>query len=144
MPRVGRVLPRVWAALAGLVLASAAGLWMVFFTGAYTGVSTGGYGQVPADGHVVQHDLPSVTTHSSLIAVNGVWVVLVALAIPIALAALGLLAAVKGYSALLWTAAIALLGYSFIAGLSIGLLFVPAAVACFVSALTQRRARATS
>jgi hypothetical protein len=135
----------VWAAATGLVLAIAAGLWEALSPYAYVMVSEEESGTVTPSGEAVFH-IAKHTEHASLIAVNGVWVVMVAVAIPVMIAALGLFGAVKGYRALIWVAAVVLLAFSFLAGLLAisfiaglsGVFYIPAAIALLAAALAGR------
>jgi hypothetical protein len=121
--RHDRMTPARWAALVALLLAVTAGLFLVF-SPAYHGVSE----SVSSSGVVT-----SSSQSASLIAVKGFGIVF-ALCVPIALAALGLLAAAGRRRVLVWVPGAALLCFVVLTGFSIGLLYLPAAIALLLSA----------
>jgi hypothetical protein len=130
--REGRLAPTVWVALAALLLALAAGSWLAFSPGLYQGVSV----TASSSGEVVQR-----SEQTSLLAENGTWV-LGLLAIPLALTGLGVFGAVRSRRFLLWSAAVVLIVFSLISGMSIGLFYLPAAVALVVAAALCDSSRA--
>jgi hypothetical protein len=116
-----------WAALAAVILATAAGLFLALYP-VYQGVSE----SVSSSGAVT-----SSTDSATLIAENGAWVILL-LCVPVALAVVGLMGAVRGPRALVWAPAVVLLVFVLLAGFSIGLFYAPAALALLAAAgLTQ-------
>lgn len=118
-----------WAALVAVILAAAAGLFLAFYP-VYQGVSE----SVSSSGAIA-----SSSGSATLVAENGAWVILL-LCVPLALAALGLLGAVRGRRALVWAPAVVLLVFALLAGFSIGLLYIPTALALLAAAgLTQAR-----
>jgi hypothetical protein len=118
----------VWAAAVGLVLAVAAGVWLAadpdFSQGASSAVSSSG---------VVTHTVEN----ASLIEENGVWVVGL-LCIPVALAALGLYCSVSGRRVLLWVSGLLLIGFVVVSGFTIGMWYVPAALALLIASGLSR------
>ena len=121
--RHDRVTPSGWAALAALLLAIVAGLFLAFYP-VYQGVSATG----SSSGVVT-----SSSESGTLITVNGLWV-LVPLCIPIVLAALGLIAVARRRRALVWVLGGVLLGFVVLSGFTIGLFYLPAAIALLLSA----------
>jgi hypothetical protein len=119
-------------ALAALLLALAAGSWLAFSPGFYQGVSV----TASSSGDVVQR-----SEQTSLLAENGMWV-LGLLAIPLALTGLGVFGAVRSHRFLLWSAAVVLLVFSAISAMSIGLFYLPAAIALVVAAALCDSSRA--
>lgn len=121
--RHDRMTPSAWAALVALLLTVAAGLFLAFYP-VYQGVSATGSSS-------------GVTTISSeratLITENGLWVI-VPLCVPIALAALGLLAVARRRRVLVWVLGGVLLGFVVLSGFTIGLFYLPAAIALLLSA----------
>jgi len=115
------------AALAGALMAAAAGLMLAFFP-VYQGV---GATATSSGGDV------SGTYSTTVLEQNGAWVVLL-LCLPVALAAIGLVGAARRNRLLVWAPAAVLLGFSMLAGFSIGLFYVPAAVALLLAAVTAR------
>ena len=130
--RDGRLAPAVWVALAALLLALAAGSWLAFSPGFYHGVSV----TASSSGAVVQR-----SEQASLLAENGMWA-LGLLAIPVALAGLGVLGALRSHRFLLWSVAGVLLAFSIISGMTIGLFYLPAAIALLVAATLCTSSRA--
>jgi len=122
--RDGRLAPTVWVALAALLLAVAAGLWLAFYPGFYQGVSV----TASSSGEVVQR-----SEQASLLAENGMWA-LGLLAVPVALTGLGVFGAARSFRFLLWSVAVVLLVFSVISGMTIGLFYLPAAIALLVAA----------
>jgi hypothetical protein len=124
-------------ALVAFVLALAAALFQALNPYAYSGESETG----SSTGVVTQQ-----SEHSSLISVNGFWQSVIPLAIPVALCAVALLLAMKGWRTPLWAFAITLAAYSFVTGFSIGLYFLPAAVVLVLAATRTppRSARAAA
>ena len=122
-----------WAALVAVIMAAVAGLFLALYP-VYQGVSE----SVSSSGAVA-----SSTDGATLVAENGAWVILL-LCVPVALAVLGLLGAVRGRRALVWAPAVVLLIFALLAGFSLGLFYLPAALGLLASAgLTQaRRGRA--
>lgn len=118
-----------WLAAIAVVLAAAAGLFLALYP-MYQGVS-----ESASSGGSVTGSSDSAT----LIAENGSWVILL-LCVPVALAALGLVGALRGPRAVMWAAALILIGIVFLGGFSIGLFYAPAALALVAAAgLTQAR-----
>jgi len=122
--RDGRLAPTVWVALAALLLAVAAGLWLAFYPGFHQGVSV----TASSSGEVVQR-----SEQASLLAENGMWA-LGLLAVPVALTGLGVFGAARSFRFLLWSVAVVLLVFSVISGMTIGLFYLPAAIALLVAA----------
>jgi hypothetical protein len=124
-----RVPASAWVALAAVLLTAAAGLLLAFYP-AYQGAST----SVSSSGVVT-----SSTDSATLVEENGTWV-LVLLCVPVALAAAGLLGALRGRRVVVWVAAGVLLGFGVLGGFSIGLFYLPAAAALLLAAgLTKGR-----
>ncbi len=132
--RDGRLAPAVWVALAALLLAVAAGLWLALYPGFYQGVSV----TASSSGEVVQR-----SEQASLLAENGIWA-LGLLAVPLALTGLGVLGAVRRFRFLLWSAAVVLLVCCVISAMTIGLFYLPAAIALLVAAALCPSSRAPS
>ncbi len=117
-------------------LAWAAFLWLVFWTSAYSGVSTQ---PVPARSDAA----PQVTyTSDSIIGANGLWVVL-PLLIPVALTGLALLT-VWRWNPSGWTRpvslgvlAVLMFGCCAVGYLSIGVFYVPAFLASAITAVVS-------
>lgn len=118
----------VGAALAGVLMGVVAGLFLVF-SPVYQGVSE----TATSSGGVV-----SGTYSATLVEQNGAWVLLL-LCLPVALAAIGLVGAARRRRLLVWAPAVVLLGFSVLAGFSIGLFYVPAAAALLLAAVTVQR-----
>jgi hypothetical protein len=116
--------PAVWVALVALALALAAGLWLAFDPYSYSGVS----GSATSSGVTTEQ-----TENASLIEENGSWVIGL-LAVPVALAGLGVLGTARRHRILAWSAAGVLVAFSLVTGFSIGLFYAPAAVALLVAA----------
>jgi hypothetical protein len=132
--RDGRLTPAVWVAFAALLLAVVAGLWLAFSPGFYQGVSV----TASASGEVVRR-----SEQTSLLAVNGMWA-LGLLAVPVALTALGVFGAARSYRFPLWSVAVVLLVFSIISSMTIGLFYLPAAIALLVAAALRDSSRAPS
>ena len=130
--RDGRLAPTVWVALAALLLALAAGSWLAFSPGFYQGVSV----TASSSGEVVQR-----SEQASLLAENGMWV-LGLLAVPVALTGLGVFGAARRFRFLLWSVAVVLLVFSVISAMTIGLFYLPAAIALLVAAALCNSSRA--
>ena len=124
--------PAVWVVLAALLLAVAAGSWLAFSPGLYQGVSV----TVSSSGEVVER-----SEQASLLAENGMWA-LALLAVPVALTGLGVFGAARRFRILLWSAAVVLLVFSVISGMTIGLFYLPAAIALLVAAALNNSSRA--
>ena len=122
--RDGRRARPVWAALVALLLAVVAGSWLGFSPGFYQGVSV----TVSSTGEVVRH-----SEQASLLAENGLWA-LGLLAIPLALTGLGVFGAARRLRVLLWGVAGVLLAFSVLSSMTIGLFYLPAAIALLVAA----------
>ena len=131
--RDGRLAPTVWVALAALLLAAAAGLWLAFYPSFYQGVSV----TASSSGEAVRR------TQASLLAENGMWA-LGLLAVPVALTGLGVFGAARSFRFLLWSVAVVLLVFSVISAMTIGLLYLPAAIALLVAAALCNSSRAPS
>jgi hypothetical protein len=119
-----------WVALAGVLLALAAGFWLAF-SPVYQGESV-----TMSSSGVVTRSSESAT----LIEENGSWAV-VLLGIPVVLAALGLLAVLRGWRRLVWVFAGVLFAFVVLAGMSVGLFSFPAALALLVAAGLTGRGR---
>ena len=128
----GRPAPTVWVALAALSLAVAAGSWLAFYPGFYEGVSV----TAASSGEVVQR-----SDQASLLAENGMWA-LGLLAVPVALTGLGVFGAARSLRVLLWSVAVVLLVVSVISAMTIGLFYLPAAIALLVAAALCDSSRA--
>jgi hypothetical protein len=119
-----------WSALVALVLAVTVGLGLAFYP-VYQGES-----QTVSSSGVVTSSSDSAT----LIDENGPWVAFL-LCVPVALAVLGLWSALLGHKTLAWVFAGVLLAFCVLAGFSIGLFYLPAALSSLLAArLTRRRA----
>ena len=125
------------------VLAWGALLWLVFYPGFYQGVG---------ETIVAPGTAPRVETSvsASLIAVNG-WSVLRVLVAPLVLSGVGLLSIwlsepTRGAKALQWFSALLLFGFCVLGSFSIGVFYVPAAVALLTAAVLAagRRVEAAS
>jgi hypothetical protein len=114
------------AAGVAIVLATIASGWLAVWPCYYTGTTSGPSGES--------------TTCSSLIAENGTWV-LSYLAIPIVLTVLAFVALVAQLRAVMWTLAILLFVLCILAAWSIGLFFVPSAVAVLIAATRMNATR---
>jgi len=132
--RDGRLAATVWVALAALLLAVAAGLWLAFYPGFYQGVSV----TASSSGEVVER-----SEQASLLAENGMWA-LGLLAVPIVLAGLGVLGALRSHRFLLWSVAVVLLVFSVISAMTIGLFYLPATIALVIAAALCTSSRAPS
>jgi hypothetical protein len=132
--RDGRPVPTVWVALAALLLAVAAALWLALSPGFYQGVSV----TTSSSGKVVER-----SERASLLAENGMWA-LGLLAVPVFLAGLGVFGAARSHRVVLWCVAVVLLVFSIISGMTIGLFYLPAAVALLVAAALCTSSRAPS
>ncbi|MFB3739259.1 MAG: hypothetical protein ACE14W_09900 [Candidatus Velamenicoccus archaeovorus] len=119
----------VRGSLVALALAVAAGAWLAAWPCFYVGQRP-----TPAGS-------PASTTRlcgGSLIGENGLWVVWLLL-IPVALAGVAWLGAVSGRRVPLWGAGIVSLGFCVLAVFSIGVFYLPTAVALLVTAAIARR-----
>jgi len=132
--RDGRLAPAVWVALAALLLAVAAGSWLAFYPGFYQGVSV----TASSSGEVVQRN-----EQASLLAENGMWA-LGLLAVPVTLTGLGVFGAARSFRFLLWSVAVVLLVFSVISGMTIGLFYLPAAIALLAAAALCSSSRTRS
>jgi hypothetical protein len=108
------------AATVAVALAAAATAWLLLWPCSYSGARS------HPDGTTTQ-------TCTSLVAVNG-WRVAWLLAIPVAITALGLLSAIRGRRAITLTLALLMLASCVVAILSIGIFYLPSAVALLVAA----------
>ena len=130
MKRAGVATISAWAAHA---LAWGAGLWMIFGP-VYQGVSVTATLPGEPAGEATRHT-------ATLVGENGLWVLWL-LFIPILLSGLALLAiaftdaAQARRKALLWLAALALLAFCLVGIFSIGLFYLPVALALLVTAVT--------
>jgi hypothetical protein len=124
----------VWVALAALLLAVAAGSWLAFYPGFYQGVSV----TASSSGEVVQRN-----EQASLLAENGMWA-LGLLAVPVTLTGLGVFGAARSFRFLLWSVAVVLLVFSVISGMTIGLFYLPAAIALLAAAALCSSSRTRS
>jgi hypothetical protein len=142
-----------------LALAVMAMLWFALWPNLYQGVTATAVvvasdsEAVSSTGPIRQTALesspPQTRTTASLVEVNGLWVISLLL-LPVALAAIGLLSAVRRRTAQTrriwrlwrtsgWTSAILLLLFCLAGAASIGMFFVPAAVAAIVGAVLGRK-----
>ena len=122
--RDGRQARTVWVALVALLLAAVAGAWLALSPGFYQGVSV----TASPSGEVVER-----SERASLLAENGMWA-LGLLAVPVVLTGLWVFGAARGFRILLWSVAVVLLVFSVISSMTIGLFYLPAAVALLVAA----------
>jgi hypothetical protein len=125
-PRSSRTGGRL-AAVVAIVLATIGSVWLAVWPCFYTGTTSGSSGES--------------TTCSSLIAENGTWVISY-LAVPIILTILAFLGLVARLRAVMWALAILLLALCILAAWSIGLFYVPSAVALLVAAARMNPTRA--
>lgn len=108
-------------------------LWLAFWPAFYQGVSTTAVGPDGIGGEQVR-------TSASIVAINGWWV-LIPLLVPVTLTAIGFLATLspspRGTIKLisLWVMAILLLAFCLLGLFSIGIFYVPAALALLVAAV---------
>jgi len=114
------------AAVVAIGLATIASAWLAAWQCFYTGATAGPRAES--------------ATCSSLIAENGTWVITY-LAIPIILTSLAFFALVARLRAVTWALAILLFGLCILAAWSIGLFYVPSAVALLVAAARMNRTR---
>ena len=119
------------SATASLLLALAAGVGLVLWPCAYQGVEA-----QPAPGGAVQQR----QLCASLIEANGIDVLGV-LALPVLLASAGLVAVRAGRRRLLAAVMVALVAFCLLALFSVGLPYVPAAVALVIAAVAWRPER---
>lgn len=117
------------AAGVAMVLATIASVWLVVWPCFYTGTTSGPSGES--------------TTCSSLIAETGTWV-LSYLAIPIILTVLAFVALVARLRAVMWILAILLFALCILAAWSIGVFYVPSAVALLIAAARMNPTRANT
>jgi hypothetical protein len=117
-----------WAAAVGLVLAIAAGVWLAAYPDFYQGASS----SVSSSGVVT-----TTQTSASLVEENGVWVIGL-LCVPVALTALALYFAVRRRRVLLWLSGLVLLGFVVVSGFTIGMWYVPAALAVLIASGLSR------
>ena len=116
------------------VLAWAALLWLAFWPYSYSGTSTTPIGPDGSGGQVVTN------LSASLIEVNG-WGVLIPLAVPVILTAVGLVAALAGerprtwQKLIMWIAAILLVVFCGLGMFSIGMFCLPSALALLAAAI---------
>ena len=114
-------------------LAWAAFLWLAFWPYSYSGTTVTPIGPDGSGGEVV-------SVSASIIEING-WGVLIPLLIPIALTAIGLLAAITWdhhqltNKVFLWVATALLIGFCGLGMFSIGIFYLPAALALLVAAI---------
>ena len=139
---MGTERPAMITAAIAHVLAWGAFLWLAFWPYAYQGVSATPV-QVDELGNPVGEMEMGVERHSaSLVEVNGVWVLL-PLFIPVALTGMALIALLAWSEGgvrrtiLLWILTAALLGFCVLGYLSIGVMYVPAAIALVVATALQ-------
>jgi hypothetical protein len=112
------------AAAVAIVLATIASVWLAVWPCFYTGTTAGPSGES--------------TTCSSLIAETGGWVISY-LAIPIILTVLAFSALVARLRGVTWTLAILLFALCILAAWSIGMFYLPSAVALLVAAARMDR-----
>ena len=115
-------------------LAWIAFLWLAFWPYSYSGTTITPVGPDGAGGGIV-------AVSASIIEING-WVVLIPLLIPVVLTAMGLLAAITWNHQLrnkvfLWVATVLLIGFCGLGMFSIGIFYLPAALALLVAAITM-------
>jgi hypothetical protein len=115
------------AAVVAVVLATIASAWLALWPCFYTGAMSGRSGES--------------ATCASLIAENGTWVSTY-LALPIILTVLAFLALVARLRAVMWMLAVLLFALCILAAWSIGLFYLPSAVALLVAAARMNRTRA--
>jgi hypothetical protein len=120
--------PELWAAVAALVLAAVPSLLLAFLP-VYSSESA-----TATSGGAVS----TSSGRATLLDVNGPGV-LVVLLVPVALATLGLIGSARRRRVLIWVAGGLLLGFALVSGLSIGLFYLPAAVALLLSAWPGQR-----
>ena len=109
-------------------------LWLALWPYSYSGTATIPIGPDGSGGE-------SVSLSASIIEING-WRVLIPLLIHVALTAIGLLAAITWNHQLrnkvfLWVATVLLIGFCGLGMLSIGIFYLPAALALLVGAITM-------
>jgi len=107
-------------------------LWLALWPYSYSGTATIPIGPDGSGGE-------SVSLSASIIEING-WRVLIPLLIPVALTAIGLLAAITWKHQLrnkmfLWVATVLLIGFCGLGMFSIGIFYLPAALALLVAAI---------
>lgn len=134
--------PAIIGAAIAHLLAWAAFLWLAFWPHSYQGMSATPV-QVDELGNPIGAAESEIVLHSaSLVEVNGVWVLL-PLLIPVALTGLALMALLAWSEGgvqrriLLWILTAALLGFCVLGYLSIGVMYVPAAIALTVATVLQ-------
>ncbi|HEX9124626.1 MAG TPA: hypothetical protein VF984_14920 [Actinomycetota bacterium] len=115
--------PGVKIAVAAVSLAVAAAVWLAVWPCFYVGET----GTVPGGGSSARRAC------ATLIGVNGVWVVWLLL-IPIAFTGLGLAAALVGRRRLLWLIGGLAVGFCVLAVFSIGIFYLPSAIALLLAA----------
>jgi hypothetical protein len=121
-------------ALAALLLAVASGTWLALYPAFCQGVSV----TASSSGEVVQR-----SEQASLLTENGMWA-LGLLAVPLALSGLGVFGAARRFRFLLWSVAVTLLVFRLISAMTIGLFYLPAAIALLVAAALCASSRAPS
>jgi hypothetical protein len=121
-------------ALAALLLAVASGTWLALYPALCQGVSV----TASSSGEVVQR-----SEQASLLTENGMWA-LGLLAVPLALSGLGVFGAARRFRFLLWSVAVTLLVFRLISAMTIGLFYLPAAIALLVAAALCASSRAPS
>ena len=121
------------SALVSDVLAWVAFLWLLLWPYSYRGISVTQTAGEP---------LQTIETHTSLLAVNGLWA-LVPLLFPIAITALLLAMALSSNNKVVklpaWPLAAILLGFCVLSGFSIGMFYLPAASVSIVTAILLLR-----
>jgi hypothetical protein len=137
------------ASVIALVLATIAMLGLLFWANLYQGTSSTVVAVVPGTEVSGSAGLVQETqTNASLVEANGRWVISLLL-FPVALAAIGLLAAIQRrktqgralwrlWRTFGWVSAILLMLFSLAGAASIGMFFIPAAVAAIVGAVRGR------
>ncbi len=122
------------SALVSDALAWAASLWLLLWPYSYQGTSVTQTAGEPA-GQITE-------THASLLAVNGLWVI-IPLLIPVVITTLLLVTAIssnrRAAKLPAWPLAAILLGFCILSGFSIGIFYLPSALVSIVTAILLLR-----
>ena len=122
------------SALVSDALAWAAFLWLLLWPYSYQGTSVTQTAGGPA-GQITE-------THASLLAVNGLWVI-IPLLFPVVITAILLIMAIssnrRAAKLTAWPLAAILLGFCVLSGFSIGMFYMPAALVSIVTAILLLR-----
>lgn len=124
-----------------LVLSLGAFLWLLLWPDFYRGVEVVPLPALPATGGVPPPaSTIEIAKTASLLEVNG-WTVVPTIFLPVALSGLGLMSSLRllGGRRLLYVSALALAAFCLVSAFSVGLFYIPAAVALAVAALLNRR-----